>query len=48
MNKEEIIFRIKRNKLSKREAIILLSDFLGIKKADATKIYEEEVVNFEF
>ena len=42
MNKREVIWRIKSNKIDKKEAITLLSDFLVISKAEAKRIYEEE------
>ena len=45
MNREEVIWRIKRNKNSKNEAIRLISDFLVITRAEAKKIYEEEFEN---
>ena len=42
MNKEEVIKLIKRNKNSRKEAIILIADFLVIEKDEAEKIYIEE------
>ena len=42
MNRDEIIKRIKKNKNSRRDAIILIADFLVISKKDAEKIYIEE------
>ena len=36
---------IKRNRTSKRKAIILIADFLVTTKARAKKIYEEEFEN---
>ena len=42
MNREEVIWLIKRNGNSKKEAIILISDFLVTTKEAAAKIYEEE------
>ena len=45
MNREEVIWRIKRNKNNKNEAIRLISDFLIITREEAKKIYEEEFGN---
>lgn len=45
MNKQEVIALIKRNKNTRREAIILISDFLQIKKDMAEQIYIEEFEN---
>ena len=45
MNRKEVIWRIKRNKNSRKEAITLISDFLDITKEEAVKIYEEEFGN---
>lgn len=45
MDYEEVIKLIKRNKNSKSEAIILISDFLAISKQEADKIYQEEFEN---
>lgn len=45
MNREEVIWRIKRNKNNKNEAIRLISDFLVITREEAKKIYEEEFGN---
>jgi hypothetical protein len=42
MNKDEVIKLIKRNKNTKQEAIVLISDFLDISKSEAVKIYREE------
>ena len=42
MNRKEVIWLIKRNRNSKKEAIILISDFLVTTKETAAKIYEEE------
>ena len=42
MNRKEVIWLIKRNRNSKKEAIILISDFLVTTKEVAAKIYEEE------
>lgn len=44
LDKEELIFRIKRNKLRRREAIVLISDFLCISYQKAEEIYENEVL----
>lgn len=45
MNRKEVIWLIKRNKNSKSEAIILISDFLVTTREEAEKIYEEEFEN---
>lgn len=45
MNRKEVIWLIKRNKNSKNEAIILISDFLVTTIEEAKKIYEEEFEN---
>lgn len=45
MNRKEVIWMIKRNRTSKRKAIILIADFLVTTKARAKKIYEEEFEN---
>lgn len=45
MNREEVIWMIKRNNHSKKTAITLISDFLVITKEEAKKIYEEEFEN---
>ena len=42
MNKKEIIELIKKNGNKRKEAIILISDFLVISRKKAEKIYEEE------
>jgi hypothetical protein len=42
MNKDEVIKLIKRNRNTKQEAIVLISDFLDISKSEAVKIYREE------
>ena len=42
MNLEEVISLIKRNGNDKREAIVLLSDFLAISKKEAKEIYKKE------
>lgn len=44
MNREEVISMIKRNKNKKKEAVILIADFLCLSKADAEKIYEEDIL----
>lgn len=45
MNRKEIIWLIKRNRNSKKEAIILIADFLVTTRERAIKIYEEEFGN---
>lgn len=45
MNRKEIIQLIKRNGNSRKEAIILISDFLVTTMEEAEKIYEEEFGN---
>lgn len=45
MNRKEIIWLIKRNRNSKKEAIILISDFLVTTMEEAEKIYQEEFEN---
>lgn len=45
MSREEVVWLIKRNKNTKKQAIILISDFLAITMAKAEKIYEEEFGN---
>ena len=45
MNREEVIQLIKRNRNSRKKAIILISDFLVITKEEAKQIYEEEFGN---
>ena len=42
MNRQEIIALIRRNKNTKREAIVLIADFLVKTRKEAEKIYEEE------
>ena len=42
MNKEELLRSIRRNKLVKQEAVVLISDFLVISKKEAEAIYNEE------
>ena len=45
MNRKEIIWLIKRNRNSRKEAILLISDFLVTTMEEAEKIYEEEFGN---
>ena len=45
MSKKEVFWLIRRNKLTKREAVTLLSDFLVTSRKIAEKIYEEEFEN---
>lgn len=45
MDRKEVIFMIKRNNHTKCKAIIFISDFLDISRAEAEKIYEEEFEN---
>ena len=45
MNEKEVIELIRRNQNTKIEAIKLISDFLVVKKEEATKIYEQEIEN---
>ena len=45
INKKEVIALIKRNGNTRREAIILISDFLQINKKIAEQIYIEEFEN---
>lgn len=45
MNRKEVIRLIKRNRNSRKEAIILISDFLVTTMEEAVKIYEEEFEN---
>jgi hypothetical protein len=42
MNRKEVISLIRRNKNTRKEAIVLISDFLVISRKDAKKIYAEE------
>ena len=42
MDRREIIALIRRNKNTKREAIVLIADFLVTTRERAKKIYEEE------
>lgn len=43
MEINEIIFRIKKNKLSRTKGITLIADFLGTTKEDAEEIYNEYI-----
>lgn len=43
MNRKEVICLIKRNRNSKREARILISDFLVTTMEEAKQIYREEL-----
>lgn len=45
MSRQEVIWLIKRNKHTKRDAITLIADFLVTTKEKAEKIYEEEFGN---
>ena len=45
MNRKEIIWLIKRNRNSRKAAIILISDFLVTTMEEAEKIYQEEFEN---
>ena len=45
MNRKEVIWLIKRNRNSKKEAIRLIADFLVTTKERAKKIYEKEFEN---
>lgn len=45
MNRKEVISLIRRNKNSRKEAIILIADFLVTTLKKAEKIYEEEFGN---
>lgn len=45
MNRKEVIWLIKRNKNTKRDAITLIADFLVTTKEIAKKIYQEEIEN---
>ena len=42
LNLEEVVDLIKRNRNTKKEAIVLISDFLAITKKEAEKIYKKE------
>ena len=41
MNKEEVLSLIKRNKNTKREAVVLIADFLVKSKKEAEEIYNK-------
>lgn len=45
MNRKEVIWLIKRNRNTRKEAIILISDFLVTTREEAEKIYQEEFGN---
>ena len=45
MNRKEVIRLIKRNRNTRKEAIILISDFLVTTMEEAEKIYQEEFGN---
>lgn len=45
MNRKEVIRLIKRNRNTRKEAIILISDFLVTTMEEAEKIYVEEFEN---
>lgn len=45
MNRKEVIRLIKRNRNSRKEAIILISNFLVTTMEEAEKIYQEEFEN---
>ncbi len=45
MNRKEVIRLIKRNRNTRKEAIILISDFLVTTMEEAEKIYVEEFGN---
>lgn len=45
MNRKEVIQLIKRNRNRRKEAIILISDFLVTTMKEAEKIYQEEFEN---
>ena len=40
MDEQEIISRIRINKIPKRKAIILISDFLSLNRKEAKEVYE--------
>lgn len=42
MTREEVISMIRRNRHSKKKAIVFIADFLMTTKREARKIYEEE------
>ena len=45
MDRQEVIWMIKRNRNKKSEAITLISDFLVISREKAEQIYREEFEN---
>ena len=45
MKRKEVIRANKRNRNSRKEAIILIADFLVTTKEEAKQIYEEEFGN---
>lgn len=45
MIRKEVIRLIKRNRNTRKEAILLISDFLVTTMEEAEKIYEEEFEN---
>ena len=45
MDREELFYRIRKNKNKKKEAIVLISDFLVTTREEAEKIYQEEFGN---
>ena len=45
MDREELFYRIRKNKNKKQEAIVLIADFLVTTREKAKKIYEEEFEN---
>ena len=45
MNRKEVISLIRRNKNNRKEAIILIADFLVTTLKKAEQIYEEEFGN---
>ena len=42
MNKDEVLSLIKKNKIEKKKAVILISDFLVKSKKEAEEIYKKE------
>lgn len=45
MNKEEVFDLIKRKRIEKKRAIVLIADFLVKSKKEAKEIYENEFEN---
>lgn len=45
MDREELFYRIRKNKNKKKEAIVLIADFLVTTREKAKIIYEEEFGN---